>query len=162
MVLCYLALGSNLNQPKRQLKRAIKSLTREPRVTVIESSSVYLSKPQGVVSQPKYYNMVILINTKLTPFNLLKCCQKIENNQLRVRKKRWGARTIDIDILLFGDTKINKPNLCIPHPEMFKRDFVLVPLLEIMKRYNKKSIAINMERYVHEYFTCNRFITKSF
>ena len=83
-----------------------------------------------------FYNLVVAINTSLPPTRLLQCCQKIELNQQRVRKERWGARTIDIDILLYGNQTINTQNLCIPHPRMFERRFVLEPLFEVINRLN--------------------------
>lgn len=85
----------------------------------------------GVRAQPMFYNIVIAMQTALPPHQLLQYCKKIERNQGRIHKRRWGARTIDIDILLYGDISMNKQALCIPHPQMLKRDFVLIPLLEI-------------------------------
>ena len=86
----------------------------------------------GVRAQPNYCNQVIAIQTTLSAHALLRHCQSIENKQRRIRKRRWGARTLDIDILLYGKHVINTHDLIVPHPEMLKRDFVLMPLLEIL------------------------------
>lgn len=133
MTTCYLGLGSNLNSPRRQLHMAFKSLQDMPRTYVAQISSIYQSTPFGVSSlaQPDYFNAVVKIETSLSPDNLLYYCQQIEKKQKRTRKKHWGSRTIDIDILLYGMCKINQFNLTVPHPEMHRRDFVLIPLLEI-------------------------------
>ncbi len=131
MTLCYLGLGSNLGTPLRQLNQALILLNKLPKSIVLKKSSIYKSQPLGVLSQPPYLNMVILIKTSLPPDLLLICCQRIEKKQNRVRKKHWGARTIDIDILLYGEHMVNRYDLTIPHPEMTRRDFVLKPLLEI-------------------------------
>lgn len=131
MTLCYLGLGSNLRSPERQLRRAIILLYRLPRSVVVAVSKIHSSQPCGVRSQPPYCNMVIAIHTSLSAQYLLNYCQRIEDKHQRLRKKRWGARTLDIDLLLYGNHSINRHNLVVPHPEMINRDFVLVPLLEI-------------------------------
>jgi 2-amino-4-hydroxy-6-hydroxymethyldihydropteridine diphosphokinase len=131
MIHCYLGLGSNLRSPERQLRRALTQLQKLPRSVVTDSSNLYLSKPCGLRSQPRYFNMVVAINTSLPAEQLLRHCQRIENNHLRVRKTHWGARTLDIDLLLYGDKVIHQADLNVPHPQMIHRDFVLVPLLEI-------------------------------
>lgn len=133
MTLCYLGLGSNLNSPVRQLKLAIAALRTIPRSSIALQSNLYKSHPMGVRAQPNYYNMVIALKTSLPPHRLLRYCQSIEKKQHRIRRARWGARTIDIDILLYGKKCIVTRDLQIPHPHMQKRDFVLIPLLEIQK-----------------------------
>ncbi len=131
MARCYLGLGSNLKSPRRQLSQAIAALGKLPRSSIVKISSVYTSKPLGVRFQPMYVNMVIALQTTLSPQILLQHCQRIEHHQKRVKKKHWGIRTIDIDILLYGNLTLNTITLTIPHPQMHNRDFVLVPLLEI-------------------------------
>ena len=128
---CYLGLGSNLSSPQRQLYYAIKNLRKVPRTSITKISSIYLSRPLGVRSQPIYYNMVIELLTSLSPMMLLKECQSIENKQHRLRKIHWGARTLDLDLLLYENITIKTPLLTIPHPQMLFRDFVITPLLEI-------------------------------
>lgn len=128
---CYLGLGSNLNSPKRNIHLACQALKTLPQTQVLSISSLYLSKPAGVVGQPDYCNAVVHINTRLPAHTLLKYCQKIETAHGRVRKKRWGSRTLDIDILLYGKHSIQTPKLTIPHPRLHERDFMLIPLLEL-------------------------------
>jgi 2-amino-4-hydroxy-6-hydroxymethyldihydropteridine diphosphokinase len=132
MVDCYLGLGSNLRGPKRQLNQAIASLRTLPRSIIKKQSRVYRSLPMGVRAQPNYCNQVIAIQTTLPALALLRHCQSIEKKQQRIRKRHWGARTLDIDILLYGHQQICTRDLTIPHPRMLERDFVLIPLLEIL------------------------------
>ena len=88
----------------------------------------------GPQAQPNYINMVVAVFTTLSPDTLLSYCQSIENYQQRIRRKRWGARTIDIDLVLYDNKVISRPHLQIPHPHMKNRDFVLRPLLEVSPR----------------------------
>lgn len=131
MTICYLSLGSNLSPSERRLRQTINLLRYLPRSCLIQCSSLYLSEAWGLRAQPHYVNLVASIKTSLPPKLLLAHCQRIEKQQHRVRKKKWGARTVDIDILLFGQRQICTPQLIIPHPRMLERDFVLAPLLEI-------------------------------
>lgn len=131
MTLSYLALGSNLRMPQRQLHRAIRQLRKLPKTHVIKIASFFTSKAWGRKIQPDFYNTVVAIHTSLTPKALLAECQAIENSQGRIRQLKWGARTIDIDIILYGSKEIKTSNLIIPHPQLLHRDFVLLPLLEI-------------------------------
>ncbi|WP_131783028.1 2-amino-4-hydroxy-6-hydroxymethyldihydropteridine diphosphokinase [Legionella gresilensis] len=131
MIKCYLALGSNLNSPERQLRLAIKHLQALPNSYVIKVAPFYANKAWGRKSQPKFYNTVVALLTTLPPEKLLVACQAIENKQGRVRRVKWGARTLDIDILLYDKKTIKKPSLTIPHPFLLYRDFVLNPLLKI-------------------------------
>lgn len=131
MNVCYLALGSNLNSPCRQLRLAIRQLQNLPNTIVKKIASFYVSKAWGRRTQPDFYNTVIEIRTTLPPERLLFYCQGIERQLGRVRHVKWGARTIDIDILLYEHRIIKFPALIIPHPELLNRDFVLRPLLEI-------------------------------
>lgn len=132
MTVCYLGLGSNLNKPQRQIRIGIKALSGLPRTSIQKIAGFYHSTPWGSNSVlPNYVNTVVELKTKLSPHGLLHYCQQIENQQGRVRKKKYGARTLDIDILLYGKLTIISPTLTIPHPYMTCRDFVLVPLTEI-------------------------------
>jgi 2-amino-4-hydroxy-6-hydroxymethyldihydropteridine diphosphokinase len=128
---CYLALGSNLRSPNRQLRLALSAVRNIPRTIITKQSTIYKTRPLGARGQPQYSNMVIEIRTCMTAKRLLRYTQAIEHQQKRVRKKRWGARTLDIDILLFNNTSICTHDLIVPHPQMLLRDFVLIPLLEI-------------------------------
>lgn len=131
MVTVYIALGSNLDDPCAQLKQAIFSLEMFPATSVEKISSFYRSAPVGVPDQPDYINAVVKINTKLTAHILLDYLQSTEKHQGRLRMQKWGARTLDMDILLYGDQIFNDERLTIPHAEMHKRCFVLQPLHEI-------------------------------
>lgn len=131
MTLSYLALGSNLRTPQRQLHRAIQQLRKLPRTHVIRIAGFYTSKAWGRKIQPDFCNTVVAIHTSLTPARLLSECQAIEKAQGRIREVKWGARTLDIDIILFGAKKFTTSSLIIPHPQLLHRDFVLTPLLEI-------------------------------
>ncbi|PMM17841.1 2-amino-4-hydroxy-6-hydroxymethyldihydropteridine diphosphokinase [Vibrio breoganii] len=132
MINAYIAVGSNLGDPVAQAKQAIESLRDLPRSRVIQASSLYSSTPMGPKNQPDYINAVVKIETELQPLELLDNTQKIENEQGRVRKEeRWGPRTLDLDIILYGDETIDQPRLVVPHYGMREREFVLYPLLEI-------------------------------
>ncbi|RLQ20478.1 2-amino-4-hydroxy-6-hydroxymethyldihydropteridine diphosphokinase [Seongchinamella sediminis] len=131
MTRAYIALGSNLQQPLVQLQRAARALAALPASRIIAASGIYRSAAVGPGQQPDYLNAVIQLHTGLAPVKLLDALQGIENQQGRVRQQRWGARTLDLDILLYGDAALALPRLSIPHPRMAERDFVLYPLLEI-------------------------------
>lgn len=131
MPTCYLGLGSNLKSPRRQLNQALQAIQRIPNILIKNTSSLYYNPPMGVKSQPMFYNLVTEIQTNLPAQRLLQELKAIEVQQSRITKRRWGARTIDIDILLYGDRKINQHDLQVPHPGVFIRDFVRIPLNEI-------------------------------
>jgi len=132
MIKVYIGLGSNLDDPQSQLKKAIIALEMVPSTSVVKTSSFYRSKPVGPQDQPDYINAVVELDTELSASVLLDYLQAIENEQGRERKIKWGARTLDLDILLFGDEIINDDRLQIPHVEMQNRGFVLLPLNEIL------------------------------
>ena len=149
MTPCYLALGSNLNHPKKQIELAIQALHKIPASRVIKIAPLYQSKPAYDMVQPMYYNTVLLLQTNLSPQTLFKHCREIETNQKRCRLKRFGPRTIDIDILLYGEESIQTPDLTIPHPRMHLRDFVLIPLLQLWpdaKLPNGQLLRENLEQ----------------
>ncbi|MEE8320950.1 MAG: 2-amino-4-hydroxy-6-hydroxymethyldihydropteridine diphosphokinase [Gammaproteobacteria bacterium] len=132
MTKAFIGLGSNLGHPEKQLAEALASLDGTDDVCVKQNSSFYRSKPVGPQDQPDYINAVARLETDLDPLDLLDRMQAIEDRQGRVRGKvRWGPRTLDLDLLLYGDKIINKKRLTVPHPEIKNRDFVLIPLNEI-------------------------------
>lgn len=132
MILVYIAVGSNLGDPIAQAKQAIEALKCLPDSRFLSASSLYSSTPMGPQNQPDYINAVVAIETDLTPLELLDCTQNIELEQGRVRKEeRWGPRTLDLDILLYGNEVIDSERLTIPHYGMKVREFVLYPLAEI-------------------------------
>ncbi|MFC0322371.1 2-amino-4-hydroxy-6-hydroxymethyldihydropteridine diphosphokinase [Gallibacterium melopsittaci] len=127
----YIALGSNLNQPLQQLITALQTLKHHPDLQLIAVSPFYASRPLGPQDQPDYVNAVAQLHTTLTPLALLDVLQAIEQQQGRVRLRRWGERTLDLDILLFNQDIIQSERLTIPHCEMKNREFVLIPLFDI-------------------------------
>ena len=131
MIKCYLSLGSNQKTPERQIRLALIALSHLPSTSVLKVSNLYWNKAWGLQVQQDFCNVVVEILTNLSPSYLLKFCQQIEKQQGRIRKRRWGPRTLDIDIILYGSRRIKTKNLIIPHPYMHLRDFVLVPLAEI-------------------------------
>lgn len=131
MTAAYIALGSNLQDPLTQLRTAVAALNKLPDSRIKRTSSIYRSAPLGPAAQPDYLNAVLLLATALPPLQLLDALQQIEQAQGRVRAARWGPRTLDLDILLYGDQKIDSPRLSVPHPAMGQRNFVLYPLREI-------------------------------
>ena len=128
---CYIALGSNLEGPQQQLTLALQALAKLPASTLICTSSFYRSKAVGPGEQNDYINAACKLKTELGAHDLLRALQQIENDQGRIRLEHWGPRTLDLDLLLYGQETINTENLYIPHPRMYERDFVLYPLYEI-------------------------------
>ncbi|MCF8778752.1 2-amino-4-hydroxy-6-hydroxymethyldihydropteridine diphosphokinase [Vibrio sp. IRLE0018] len=132
MITVYIAIGSNLADPVVQAKSAIDALKQLPKSRFLCASQLYSSTPMGPQNQPDYINAVAAIETELTPLELLDCTQAIELDQGRVRKEeRWGPRTLDLDIILYGDEVIDSERLTVPHYGMKEREFVLYPLAEI-------------------------------
>ncbi|MCL5256158.1 MAG: 2-amino-4-hydroxy-6-hydroxymethyldihydropteridine diphosphokinase [Gammaproteobacteria bacterium] len=130
-VRCYIGLGANLDQPLQTLQRAVAVLSRDPALHDWQCSSLYQSKPMGPQDQPDYVNAVATFTTSFSAVQLLDFLQDIENQFGRVRQQRWGARTLDLDILLYADSAFHTERLTVPHPGMLEREFVLVPLAEI-------------------------------
>ncbi len=128
----FVAIGSNLADPLGQARRAVSALAALPETELQQASSFYSSRPMGPADQPDYVNAVARLTTRLAPLALLDQLQKIELEQGRVRKdERWGPRTLDLDLLLYGDRVIKHERLIIPHYGMQEREFVLLPLAEI-------------------------------
>ena len=130
-MLAYIGLGSNLKGPKEQIEKALKALSESKEIALLSVSSFYQSKPLLDMPGPNYLNVVCKIETNLSALDLLNFCQEIEDNQHRVREVKWASRTIDLDILIYGDQVLATKRLTIPHPEMINRAFVLLPLFEI-------------------------------
>ena len=126
----YLLLGSNLGNRKEILDKAIELLSQKIGVIILQSKD-YETKPWGIINQPDFLNLAIAIHTKLKPLEILEQTQSIENQLGRVRKEKWGARLIDIDIIFYGNETVDEPNLKVPHPLVQERDFALIPLAEI-------------------------------
>ncbi|UML93104.1 2-amino-4-hydroxy-6-hydroxymethyldihydropteridine diphosphokinase [Shewanella xiamenensis] len=131
MTQVFVALGANLEDPQAQLDNAVAALSTLAENQSLRVSPYYRSTPMGEVVQPDYLNAVAGFETQLAPLALLDALQHIENTQGRVRQERWGPRTLDLDLLLYGDAIIDEPRLKVPHYGMKERSFVLVPLAAI-------------------------------
>ena len=127
----YVALGSNLANPQAQLISALQAMNQLRGSSLVSVSSFYQSKPLGPQDQPDYVNAVACLETSLAPLALLDELQRIEYEQGRVRLRRWGERTLDLDILLYSDHIIQSERLTVPHYDMHQREFVIIPLVEI-------------------------------
>lgn len=130
----FLGLGSNLDDPLAQLQRAVDALRRISHLRITRCSPVYrnpaLTLPRQS-PQPDFFNAVVAVDTELSPMDLLTTAQAIEDAQGRARQERWGARTIDVDLLLYGNETLALPQLHLPHPGLRERPFVLQPLADI-------------------------------
>lgn len=132
MMRVYLALGSNLADPLHQVRSALDALAAIPQSRLIACSSLYRTPPYGPPDQPDYLNAAVALDTELSPEALLDHTQRIELEQGRVRKDhRWGPRTLDLDIMLFGNLTLATTRLTVPHYDMHNRAFMLLPLREI-------------------------------
>lgn len=129
----FIALGSNLEDPVFQVRKALDEIAILPENNLLACSSLYRSAPIGKCDQPDFINAVIQIETTLSPHNLLKALLQIEKNHGRVRRLPNDPRTLDLDILMYDKLECNKHNLILPHPRMHQRAFVLKPLMEISK-----------------------------
>lgn len=127
MTRAFLGLGSNLGDRRHHLRDAIAGLGD----SVVAVSGVYETDPVGGPAQPKFLNLVVELDTTLTPRELLRVCWRLEAAADRVRQERWGPRTLDVDILWIDDVTVDEPDLTIPHPRMGERRFVLAPLAEL-------------------------------
>ncbi|ACE84017.1 2-amino-4-hydroxy-6-hydroxymethyldihydropteridine diphosphokinase [Cellvibrio japonicus] len=130
MTRVYIGLGSNIEEPLAQITQALAELAQLPDTQWLAQSRLYRSKAIGPV-QPDYINAVALLDTRLTPLALLDALQALEQHHRRVRLEHWGPRTLDLDILLFGDQVIASERLTVPHPFLTQRSFVLYPLADI-------------------------------
>jgi len=129
-VRAYLGIGSNLGDRLAHLQFAVDGLAAADGVEVVAISAVYETDPVGP-EQPDYLNAVVAVDTTCSPRGLLDVGQRLEAGAHRVRGERWGPRTLDVDVLLFGDEQIDEPDLVIPHPRWHERDFVLAPLADL-------------------------------
>ena len=135
MISAFVGLGSNLSDPETQVRSAIAALDTLPQTRLIHASSLYRSEPMvlpGTAPQPDYINAVAEVDTDLDAESLLAELQALEARQGRVRDERWGPRTLDLDLLLYGDLMIYTPTLTVPHAGLYERNFVLYPLAEVV------------------------------
>ena len=129
--IAHIGLGANLADPLRQVQQGIRELAALPRTRLIQHSSLYRTAPQGATDQPDFVNAVAVLDTALSPRELLEALLALEGRHGRVRGKPNGPRTLDLDLLLLGNQVISEPGLEVPHPRMHQRAFVLIPLVEI-------------------------------
>ncbi|WP_445158705.1 2-amino-4-hydroxy-6-hydroxymethyldihydropteridine diphosphokinase [Halomonas sp. E14] len=127
----FIGLGSNLDDPIRQVRRAAEALGKLPLTERLGVSRLYASRPVGPQDQPDFINAVALLRTRLSPLALLDQLQALEQRHRRVRQRHWGPRTLDLDLLLYGKQRIDVARLRVPHPELCRRAFVLIPLAEL-------------------------------
>lgn len=130
-VVAYVGIGSNLQHPSRQVQQAVTALAKLPGSRLDAVSSWYRSPPMGPADQPDYINGVAALKTGLEVYEFFDHLQRIESNQGRKRGQRWGPRTLDLDLLVYGDLQIDTMDLVVPHPGIAERAFVVVPLAEI-------------------------------
>lgn len=127
----YLGLGSNVGDRVRALQHAVDGLATVDGVVVVEVSSVYETDPVGGPEQPDYLNAVVAVDTDRTPRELLEIAKRLEDEAGRVPGERWGPRPLDVDVLLVGDDEVDEEDLVVPHPRLYERAFVMVPLAEL-------------------------------
>ena len=127
----YVALGSNLGDRAAHLAAAREALAKLPDTEVVAASAVEETAPLAGMTQPPYLNQMVLLETRLTPRELLEACHEIERARGRVRGERWGPRTLDVDIVRYGQRRVTEPDLIIPHPELPNRDFWMRELAEL-------------------------------
>ena len=134
-VTCYVGLGSNLvnelGSPVEHLQQALAVMREHEQIRAVQVSSFYASAPMGPQDQPDFINAVVSFETTLMPFGLLAFCQQLEAQAKRARIRHWGERSLDVDILLYGQVQMTEPQLTIPHAGLFERNFVLIPLREL-------------------------------
>ena len=132
MTIAYVGLGSNLAEPRKQVEKALQMLSDLPRTNRLARSKLYATEPWGNRDQPGFVNAVAVLDTQLSARELLDALLSIERQAGRERNgERWGPRILDLDILLYGDSRIDEPALHVPHPRLHERAFVLVPLAEL-------------------------------
>lgn len=130
-VRAYIGLGGNIGDPRATMAAALRLLDGDADIRVARVSSLYATPPWGITDQPDFLNAAALLETKVEPRVLLERCLETEAKLHRVRDKRWGPRSVDLDVLTYGDREIDEPGLELPHPRMMDRAFVLVPLFEL-------------------------------
>lgn len=159
MVKAYLGLGSNIGDRAHQLQQAIRIIDQYQYIDVTSISPIYETEPVGYTDQPQFLNLCIEIETTLNPQELLKRCLETEEALHRVRKIRWGPRTLDVDILLYGNEIIEEDNLIIPHPRMAERAFVLIPLNDIASKHIEPRSQKLIENLVIADSTVKRYVS---
>jgi 2-amino-4-hydroxy-6-hydroxymethyldihydropteridine diphosphokinase len=140
----FIGFGSNQGDSESICRQALEMLGRRPDITIRRVSSLYRTEPVGMTEQGWFLNGAALCETELDPERVLDVTQSIENRLGRVRLERWGPRTLDLDILFFGDLQIDLPELTVPHPRLHERRFVLIPLVEIAPSWIHPAMGLTM------------------
>ena len=148
--IAYIAIGSNIGNPRYNCIEAIREMSKNDSMKIISKSSFYQTSPISPIKQEWFINSVIKINTSLTPIKLLTNLLNIESTMGRVRKEKWGPRLIDLDLLFYDNQILNEENIIIPHPEISKRNFVLIPLCEIAENLNHPTLKKNIKTLLQE------------
>ena len=130
----YIGAGANLGDRPAALRGALAKLQALSGITALEASPIYETDPVGLIDQPAFLNLVVGVETTLTPDELLAALQRLEQEAGRERSVRWGPRTLDLDLLLFEGETRSGPKLQLPHPRLFEREFVTVPLRDVLDR----------------------------
>ncbi|HAD49688.1 MAG: 2-amino-4-hydroxy-6-hydroxymethyldihydropteridine diphosphokinase [Idiomarina sp.] len=125
------ALGANLGSPRQQIIDALRAIKSQPEFSLLDVSSIYSSPPMGPPDQPDYMNAVCIISSNIGAADTLATLHNIEDSFGRTRTRHWGERTLDLDLILFGDQRSDADSLRLPHPGLYQRNFVLLPLAEI-------------------------------
>jgi 2-amino-4-hydroxy-6-hydroxymethyldihydropteridine diphosphokinase len=141
-----IGIGSNIGDREHYLQEAVHFLDNAPGVEVVSCSSIYETEPVGYTEQPPFLNMAVAVETSLAPVQLLHILQEAEQSLGRTREIRWGPRTIDLDLLLMDDVVMNTADLTVPHPRMWERGFVLIPLLDAIGGIRPEWAALIQER----------------
>ena len=148
--IAYIAIGSNIGNPRDNCIEAIREISKKDSIKIISKSSFYQTSPIGPIHQEWFINSAIKINTSLTPIKLLTNLLNIESSMGRVRKEKWGPRLIDLDLLFYDNQILNQEKIIIPHPEISKRNFVLIPLCEIAENLNHPTLKKNIKTLLQE------------
>lgn len=138
----YIALGSNMGDREELLQEAIRLIDAHPEIRITRISGIYETDPVGYIDQPAFLNMVIAVRTSLQPLELLREQLTLEKRLGRIRHERWGPRTIDLDLLLYDNVRMDHEELTLPHPRMLERAFVLVPLHDVLEETDPLRIEV--------------------
>ena len=131
MTKAVVALGANLGSPRQQIIDALRAIKSQPEFSLLDVSSIYSSPPMGPPDQPDYMNAVCIINSSISAADTLATLHHIEDSFGRTRTRHWGERTLDLDLILFGEQRSDADSLRLPHPGLYQRNFVIIPLVEI-------------------------------
>lgn len=142
-VRAYIGLGGNIGDPRANMAAALGLLDDDPAISVVAVSPLYSTPPWGITDQPDFLNAAAELQTQLAPRELLQQCLETEAKLHRVRDKRWGPRSVDLDVLVYGELEIDETGLELPHPRMMDRAFVLVPLMDLAPELAVRGVRLD-------------------